>query len=120
MFYHDIFYNIRHLTLEQKKQLCIDAKEKSFDWRVDKLVSLARQQIDMSFEDIMSKLDEKCHFVFINRRGDEQWKGKEYFPHTWCLETGFCTLSGADYYLRIYMKDKEKDFFIKKYNLKEM
>jgi len=123
MYVPDIHYNTSHLTLEQKQKICTEAKKVCFEWNADKLdcsKSWARQTIEMSFEDILKKLTDDCHFVFIHRRGYEDWKNNKYFKHTWSIEIGFCTMDkGVDYFLFIYMKEEEKDIFINKYVLEE-
>ena len=123
MYVQDICYNTSHLTLGQKREICIEAKKVCFEWWVDKLdcsKSVARQNIEMSFEDILKKLTDDCHFVFIYRRGYENWKNNKYFKHTWSIEIGFCTMGkGVDYFLFIYMKEEEKDIFINKYVLEQ-
>lgn len=116
----DIFYNVDKLSVYDKKNILKDAKEKSYDWHVDILKNgnTARQQINMSFEDILLKLESNCHFVFIHRRGYEEWKSSNFY--NWNIEVGFATMYGSSYYLFINMKEKELDYFIEKYKLKKM
>jgi len=96
--------------------LCRDGKKKSYEWCVDHMVGIQRQRIEMDFETILKKLyyDDFLHFVFIHRKGFENWKDDE---HRWCLEIGF--VSGI-HYLWIYIKEKEIPYFVEKYNLTPM
>lgn len=116
---HDSFYNTNHLSVDEKKKLLYEAKEKSYDWHVDKLdckESFNRKSIEMEFEEVIEKMSSKSHFVFIHRRG--------YKTNTplfkWRIETGFSSLSSPNFYLFINMEEKFLDYFIKKYNLKEL
>jgi len=68
----DTFHKTKDLSLSQKIELLRDCKESCHTWWVDKLdcsVSLSRQQIDMDFEEIISKLNDNdsAHFVIIDR-----------------------------------------------------
>jgi hypothetical protein len=75
MIYHqNIFYDCDHLSIEQKKELLIDAKDKCYEWWVDEKPSIQRIKIEMPFDEILTKLDDTCHFVFIHRKGYEDWK----------------------------------------------
>jgi len=117
-YHHDIFYKIEHLSLKQKEEICREAKERCYEWWTDHLVGTQRQKIEMEFDEMVKKLydNEFHHFVIIERRGYENWKDPECFwsHHNWCGEIGF--VSGI-YYLWIYMKTEELDYFIKKYKL---
>lgn len=100
-------YNVNKLTLEEKRSICYQAKEKCDRWWVDILdcsKSWHRERVDMSFEDIMAKLDHKCHFVIIHR---------DLEPENY-LEVGFSTLNtGPDYFLWIHLYVKYLDEFTK-------
>lgn len=94
------FVPIQHLTIEQRRKICALAKEECRRWWVDKLdcsVSIARQLVEMSFEDIMAKLDERCHFVIIHRN---TW-GDDY------LEIGFSTIGKEPAYFLWIILDPE-------------
>jgi hypothetical protein len=116
----DVFYETKHLSIEDKKALLLDAKKMSYDWHIDKLdcsVSWARRvQKYARFNTILKKLDNSCHFVFIHRKGYKSSKGKKMFGE-YCIDTGFSTMRGIDWYLFIYMDEKHIDFFIEKYKL---
>lgn len=120
-YHRDIFYNVSDFSLEKKEQLCREAKEKCYEWWVDELVGIQRQRIRMGFEEMMKKLYDKGfhHFVFIHRKGYEDWKDPKcsWSNHSWCLEIGF--VSGINY-LWIYLKEEEIPYFVEKYNLKPM
>jgi len=120
-YHHDIFYRTEHLSLPQKEEICREAKERSYEWWVDELIRTQRQKIEMEFDEILKKLyeDDYLHFVIIQRRGYENWKDPECFfaNHSWCGEIGFVANS---FYLWIYMKTEELDYFIEKYKLTPM
>lgn len=95
----NLSYNVKELTLEQKRELLYRAKEKCCDWWVDILdckVSFSRQRIDMEFDEIVKKLDKDTHFCVIHRR---LMDGDEY------LEVVFRTMTiTPDYFLWIQVK----------------
>ena len=112
----DIFYDTQGLPLEQKRAILEDCKEICFRWWTDKLdcsVSWARQSIDMTFEEIMGKFDDKAHFVVIDR---------DFYPidEKKHFEIGFRAMSGIDYFLFLWVKDEKMPTIIEKYNLKLM
>lgn len=91
------FFPTQLLTLEQKRDILRNAKERCREWWADVLdcsKSFRRQRIDASFEDMMARLDERSHFVIIHRNSC----GDDY------LEVGFSTMaSGPDYFLWIIL-----------------
>jgi len=113
---HDIFYNTQGLSLDTKRRIFTDAKQKSFRWWVDVLdcsKSISRQRIEMDFNEILAKLSDSCHFVFINRKGFNE---TEYL-----VETGFSTMEGkSDYFLWIHMKEDYLNEFVKKFQLQSI
>ena len=128
--HQDIFYDTSKMGIRMKKTILKDGKSKATAWRVDILdcsKSWQRKQIDMSFEDIMKKLDKTSHYTIIHRRGYESWKDHRIFPSDkmsisrWKLEMGFCTMGvGPDYFLWIDLDESFIPYFVKKYNLKTM
>lgn len=116
----DEFYDTDELTLDQKRKLLEDAKKVSLSWNVDVLdcrKSWSRETIEMSFEDILKKLDDDSHFVFIHRKGFVGTNGKP-LPGEYQLEIGFRTMRGEpDYYLFIFCDQKKLSRFITKYHL---
>lgn len=60
----------QELSLDQKRKLCELAYQHSFKWWVDQLdcsKSMARESVDMSFEEILSRLKPSSHFIVIKR-----------------------------------------------------
>jgi len=115
VFENDIFYDINNLALDKIIELLNEAKKISYDWWVDVLdvnISFARQKIEMSFKDVLKRIDDNTHFVFIHRKGHPAWEHR--------LEIGFRTMEAKDHFLFIYV-DKEKErYFIDKYGLKRL
>jgi hypothetical protein len=118
----DEFYNTWGLTLDQKTEILKDALDRSSDWHVDVLdarKSWARQKIEISFDDILKKLDDDCHFVFIHRKGFLGASGKP-LPGEYQLEIGFATMRGEpSYFLFIHCIEEELSGFITKYHLEK-
>jgi len=127
-YYQDIFYSVDSLSVGVKKQIINDALKVCYEWHVDKLdcsKSWAREKIDMPINEILSKLDEGSHFVFIHRRGYPKDKEKiEKLGRTWleenkwCLEVGFRTMTSIDYFLWIHCEQEHMDSLSSKYGLK--
>lgn len=114
----NVFYDTDHLTLAQKLEMLRDAHADAFEWWVDELdvsKSSARRKVEMSFEDILAKLDQKCHFVFIHRKGYEERKDDDW--GRWYLEAGFCTMTGVSYYLWTKVDEKLLEKYTTKYEL---
>jgi len=115
---NDYFYDIKHLSLDEKKDLLIDAKKRSYHWHVDLLLHLRRERIKYyRFKNILKKLDNVTHFVFISRGG--YYDGKKMKPNRFLnqfiIEIGFCTKD--NYFLFINLSTKHIDYFIEKYKL---
>mgnify|MGYP000060581810 CR=1 FL=1 len=108
------FYNIDSISIQKKKKIINEAIYNCYEWHVDKLdcsKSFMRQQIKMSFEDIMLKLKTKSHFQVIHRRN--LYDG-EYG------EIGFCQEEkGVTYFLWIFVTLEELEKLTKKYKLNE-
>lgn len=99
-------YNTQKLSLKQKYDLCYQAKEKCNKWWVDILdcsKSFCREFIEMPFDEIMKKLDDKAHFCIIHRNNDME----NY------LEIGFSTMNSGspDYFLWINLDIKHLEEF---------
>jgi len=92
----NIHYSTDKLSFEQKKQVLINAKSVSTDVRTEILdcsKSFRRQDIDMSFDEMLNKFDEfkdQLHFTIINRRFDDDY-----------IEVCCSTLSSPNYFLYI-------------------
>ncbi len=96
----NVNYKTHALSLEEKRQLLLKAKAVCSHFWVDILdcsKSFARQRIDMPFEEIMAKLDEKCHFTVIHRN---------FLPIDRYLEMAFSTMTSPDYFLWIILDEK--------------
>ena len=114
-FENDIFYTISDLPIEKIIELLKEAKEMSFEWWVDILDinnSFARQRIDMSFDDVVKRIDNSTHFVFIHRKGYPDW---EHY-----LEIGFRTMEANDHFLFIHVNEEKLKCFVNKYTLKKL
>lgn len=92
------FFDTTNLSLNQKRELIRWALEQDgADWWVDILdcsQSWYRQRIDMSLDDIIGKLDDKCHFVVVERSLPKKY-----------LEIGFSTMTSPDYFLWINLDE---------------
>ena len=122
----DQFYKTQDLSLDTKLKIINDAHSQCYEWSVDKLdcnESFARQRIEMSFEDIMEKFNDKAHFVVIHRKGHHHDRG---YPdpgdgwNRWHLEVGFRVMSGIDYFLWVYVSEDKVEEFVNKYNLEKL
>ena len=110
----DTFYHTGNLTLEQRIQFIKDCKEICYNcWGdiLDCSVSFRKQRIEMSFEEIIAKLNMKCHFVCIDRHHPD-WNGKQHF------EIGFCTFIDPEYFLFIHIEDEKMPPLLDKYDLR--
>lgn len=112
----DTFFITNKFDLETKKQILVDSKELATNWWVDILdieKSFTRTKIEMSFEDILDKLDNKSHFVLIHRKG---YSGDE---DDFYGEVGFSTMNYPSYFLWIYLNVDDFYKIVEKYKLKE-
>jgi len=132
-YFRDIFYMKAdgEFSLELQERILRDAKDKCFRWWVDHLPGIARERIDMPFDEVLKYLytEKPVHFVIIHRRGWERYKPEG--SNEWCLEIGFCTLAlrnklatteidiKGDLYLWVLVEEKYLDYFIQTYNLTE-
>ena len=114
---NDIFYDVLNLPLKTKIDIINYAYAKNYNFWVDKLdcnIGFARQTFDMSFDDIMKKFNDKCHFSVIRRRGWTDLTPKFYG------EIGFRTMTSVDYFLWLYVSLENFTKLIKKFNLIEI
>lgn len=91
-------YDTHDLTIEQKVDILHRAKAVCYNWWVDILdcsKSFHRQKIEMSFEEIMAKFDDRSFFVIIHRTFHENY-----------LEIGFSTMDTPDYFLWMMLDPK--------------
>jgi hypothetical protein len=115
-----LFYDRDRLSLKKKKEIINWAIERSYEWWVDKLdcsESFSRQKIDMSLDEIISKLDKKCHFVIIHRRGFAPRSPDDKYRR-WYLEVGFTTMTPISYYLWIKCDESFVPKIIEEFDLK--
>ena len=111
----DIFYDIDKLPPDRIVKLLYETKEFSYNCWIDKLdasVSFARQRIDMSFDEVLQRINESTHFVFIHRRGYPDWEHR--------LEIGFRTMEAIDHFLFIHVDESKKQYFLDKYKLERL
>ena len=96
-------YHTDNLTLDEKRQMIVEAHQKCFEWWVDILdcaKSFRRQKIEMSFEEILKKLDDKCYFTVIHRFPRGLIREEQY------LEIGFSTWGEPSYFLWVLVDVK--------------
>ena len=101
------YYKTDHLTFNEKIQALKDAKEKCFEWWVDELVGWQRNQIEISFEDILEKFKDDSNFIITLR--DNMIEGM-YFEG--CFRE-------LNYFFWTKLIIKHEDYFVKNYKLKE-
>lgn len=110
-----IHFNTAAIPFDKKVEILNYAYHHCYDWWVHVLdcsKSFHSQPIDMSFEEMMRKFNDRCYFTIIYRQL------LDIENH---LEIGFCTLEkGPEYFLWINMDSSYVDYFIEKYNLKEI
>lgn len=108
---HDIFYKNDHLDLATKLAILEDAYKVANSWHVDlkRHNDMARQPTDLSFEDSLKFLTDKCHYVIIHRMfPEDEQRG----------EIGFCTLgNNPDYFLFIHTSVEDLNNIVHKYGL---
>ena len=117
---YDIFYDVKRLPLETKKEILKWAYERSYNFHVDVLRGTKpRQTTNMDFEEGMMYFSDDSHFVVIYRRGYESWNTKDNL-YKWHLEVGFRTMKDADYFMFIECDEKYVQECVEKFNLKEL
>lgn len=111
----DIFYKLDHFSLKEKKDILYSANLLSYKRFIEFLdceESFTRQKSNLSFDEIMSKCTDECHFVFIRRIHVDR---SEYG------EIGFCTISQTpEYFLFLYVTIDDLEYLIDKYKLRTM
>lgn len=114
-----IFYKVSDFSLLEKSEIIHYAKLKTTDWWVDKLdcaESWARQKVEMSFNEIMKKFTNTCHFTIIHRRGNEESKHKDLWK--WQGEIGFSTMGqGVEHFLWINISEEDLEKLVEKFEL---
>lgn len=130
-FQHQFYVSKGDISPHIQEEILRDAKEKCYDWWVDHLPGMARQRIDMPFEEVIKYLhQEKVHFIIIHRRGYQPRDENDEW-NKWYLEIGFCTLARrtklptteidikGDLYLWIKLEESHIPYFVEKYNLEK-
>ena len=115
--FQSLFYRVP--SMEVMREVLEYARTLPHTFKVDILdcnKSFSRERVNMSWEDIMEKLESNCHMVIIHRRGYESWKTSSG-EGTWCGELGFSTYYSPSYYLFVYISEKDLDKVIKKFGL---
>jgi hypothetical protein len=102
------------LAPEQRINLLRDAMKVSNNWWVDILTSksIARERIDMSFEEVLEKIGDRTYFTFILR-----YPPTKEEPY---LEVGFRTMCSLpyEYFLWIHCDLNHSIDLIREYQLK--
>ncbi len=109
-----LFYKTLGIDLDTKKEILEYGKSICYNWWVDEIdcsKSLRRVKVDMSFDDIMSKLDYKSHFTIIHRRGSVE---------KWYIEIGFHTMTNnVNHYLWVCIDESFLNDLVMQFNLEE-
>lgn len=110
------FYNLLHLNLNQKRELLNRSLRVSYKAWVDvcKPDKMAREKSPLSISEVLLKLTDNCHCVFIDR-GEDHLSKQHYF------EVGFSTLnSGDSHFLFIYLEPLMAQNVIQSFKLKPL
>ena len=109
-----IFYNTDNLSMKEKVSLLKKCKDVSYMWWADRLdcsVSIARQKMDCTFEEILGHLKEDAHFVVVDRGTWGRFDDKEHF------EIGFRAMDAIDYFLFVEVESDKMSPILDKYHL---
>ena len=112
-----VHYDTKHLSSRELVSLCRDCKELAYHTAISQLdcsVSFARTSCDLSFDEILSMVDENTHFVVIDRGtwGCPLFERREHF------EIAFRTMTmPVDYFLFINVESAKMKSTIMKYGL---
>ena len=115
-----VHYGVKHLSRRELVSLCRECKELAYHTEINQLdcsVSFARTSCDLSFDETLSMIDEKTHFVVIDRgtRGCPLLENREHF------EVGFRTMTDpTDYFLFIYVESARMGSVVEKYRLSKL
>lgn len=113
----DTFYNLNYI--ENKRAFLEDCISRSYRIHCDELdcsKSLSRVKIDKTANEILDISDIKNsfnHWVFIIRDDMFYLEERDY------IEAGIRTGNGPDYFIWIYIKLENLNYFVKKYDLKK-
>jgi hypothetical protein len=107
----NILYNQRELTFNEKSQLLREAYDFCDSWNAEILgakENWARKEINLTFEEIMSKFDPMCHFIFA-------WRETPTYSY---YQVGFVTNSDPAYFLTIRVGHEECSWVLEEFGLK--
>ena len=116
-FGESVHYGTKHLSIRELSALCRDCKELAYHAEINQLdcsVSFSRTVCGLSFDGILSMIDENAHFVVIDRGtwGCPLFESREHF------EVGFRIMAGPiDYFLFIYVESARMEPVAEKYGL---
>ena len=112
------FYNLKNLSLCERRSLLIDCKGISYRWQastIDFGVSPDKKYLECSFNEILDHLKDDTHVVVINRgmlMGDIEANDRKHF------EIGFRTMTiPVDYFISIYVGIEKMPKILEKYKL---
>ena len=115
-----VHYDTKHLSSRKLVALCRDCKEFAYHTEINQLdcsVSFARTSCNLSFDEILSMIDDKIHFVVIDRGA---W-GCPFLENREHFEIGFRTMtSPIDYFLFICVESVRMDSVVERYGLNKM
>lgn len=107
-----LFFDIHHLSLQERISIINAAVKVNTKLRIDKLdcsISYSRVSSDMTFTEIMELFDMESHFVVIHRNDISEYG-----------EVGFRTSSyGIDHFLWIYTSVDDLYKIVNKYKLEK-
>ena len=116
----DIFFKTEDLSMYEKQMLLIIALENSYTHHIDVLnstESCRRKQTNISFMDMLNKVDKNTKIYVIYRKG---FKSTNNIHNQWHGEIGFSTMTDPNYFLFVYVNEVELNKLVKKYNLEEV
>ena len=111
------FYNTKNLSMDEKRSMFYDCKDVSYMWHADILdcnVSMSRQHLDCSFDEILGHLKDDAYVVVIDRGtwGGPAGENREHF------EIGFRRIDAqVDYFLFIQVDSDKMPPILEKYKL---
>ena len=115
-----VHYDTRHLPSREMVALCRDCKEIAYHTAANQLdcsASYSRTSCSLSFDEILSMIDDKTHFVVIDRGtwGCPLFENREHF------EVGLRTMAGTiEYFLFIFVESARMASVVEKYGLSKL
>ena len=112
-----ISFSTKHMSVEELQSMFRDCMEISYEWLANTLdctISISRQYLDCSFEEILSRLKEDTHVVVINRGTWGCLVGQEREHY----EIAFRTMTlPVDYFLSVQVDSEKMPPILEKYRL---